>query len=94
MIDHWDKLYNINSFQTIGWNDPFPRDELLVLGSIKDHKGLRKPQNAYDLVYERRRYTPECSPQCIYIPKKEIMLKLMRSCVGVEKPQDLWIFHY
>ena len=27
----------------------------------------------------------------IYIPKKEIMLKMMRACIAVKKPEDLWI---
>ena len=49
------------------------------------------PTKPEDLVYFRSRYIEGFSPYCVYIPKKEIMLKLMRACVSVPKSEDLWI---
>ena len=33
-------------------------------------------------------------PKPIYIPKKEVMFSLMRSCVGIEDPKDLWVKNF
>ena len=41
MINSNDNFYEINSFETIGWSDPFPEDEYLVVGSKRDHEGLK-----------------------------------------------------
>ena len=30
------------------------------------------------------------SPYTLYIPSKEIMLKMMRSCIKVKKVENLW----
>ena len=27
---------------------------------------------------------------CIYLPTKYVLFQLMRSCLGVESPKDLW----
>ena len=86
------KPFVINSFQTIGWSDPFPQDDEFIIGSLDDGDNLVVPEAPLDLVYEESRYMPEFSPLCIYVPKKEIMLKMMRACVEVKKPDNLW-FH-
>jgi hypothetical protein len=52
---------------------------------------MEMPTKPEDLVYFRSRYIEGFSPYCVYIPKKEIMLKLMRACVAVPKSEDLWI---
>ena len=49
------------------------------------------PEKAEDLVYPESRLIKEYSPFAIYIPKKEIMLKLMRSTIMVKKKETLWI---
>ena len=86
------KPFVINSFQTIGWSDPFPHDDEFIIGSLDDGDNLVVPEEPLDLVYAESRYTPDHSPLCIYVPKKEIMLKMMRACVEVKKPDNLW-FH-
>jgi hypothetical protein len=82
----------INSFQTIGWSDPFPQDDEFIIGSLDDGDNLVVPEAPLDLVYEESRYMQDCSPLCIYVPKKEIMLKMMRACVEIKNPCSLW-FH-
>ncbi len=46
---------------------------------------MSMPKYYTDLVYSDSRYIPNFSPYCIYIPKKEIMAKLMRACIAVPK---------
>ena len=41
-------------------------------------------------VYAQSRYNKEYSPFQIYIPKTDLMFKMMRACVGVKQPRDLW----
>jgi hypothetical protein len=42
-----------------------------------------------ELVYDRSRFG-ENSPLCIFIPSKEVMVKIMKACIGLENPEDLW----
>ena len=81
LIDEY-KPHLINSFQTIGWPDPFPNDCKNVTGSMEDGSNLVIPSQTMDLVYLKSRYYEESSPLCIYIPKKEVMLKIMRASIG------------
>ena len=43
------------------------------------------------LVYPESRYTSEQSPAPIYLPTNELLLAMMRACIYVEKPEQLWI---
>ena len=73
--------------------DPFPDDDAFKLGSKNDEPDdLKIPTNVEDKVYPKSRYISQNSPNCIYIPSKEIMLKLMRACIKVSKPEELWLF--
>ena len=89
-IDEY-KPFFINSFKSIGLSDPFPHDDEIITGSLDDGESLKMPEKVSDLVYPESRLVPEYSPFAIYIPKKEIMLKLMRSTVMVKKKELLWI---
>ena len=84
--------FNILSFTQIGLEDPFPADEDLYDGSWDDiaPEVYKIPMKPTDLVYKRDRYFAEHSPLHIYIPRKEIMFKLMRACVAVQTPEELW----
>ena len=86
------KPFLINSFQTIGWSDPFPDDIDSVTGSLADGVNLKVPEHPLDYVYEDSRYCSDYSPMCIYVPKKEVMLKMMRGCISIKDPEELW-FH-
>ena len=62
------------------------------MGAMPDTHDLYLPTKPDDLVYEECRYVEKYSPYCIYIPKKDLMFKLMRSCVNVKNPEtDFWI---
>jgi len=45
-----------------------------------------------NLTYNKRRYFPADSINCVYIPSNELLFKMMRACVGCEKVEDLWIY--
>ena len=87
-----NKSFLVNSFWMIGWDDPFPDDDEFIIGSIDDPApDLKSPEAADDWVYPEFRYVEGNAPNQIYIPRKEIMLKIMRACIGVKNPEDLWI---
>jgi len=44
-----------------------------------------------DDVYPKSKYFEESNPFCLYIPNKEIMFKMIRACIKVTEPEDLWI---
>ena len=52
---------------------------------------MKTPHEIDHHVYPDSRYTEGNSPFCIYIPCKEVMLKLMRACIKVTEPDNLWI---
>jgi hypothetical protein len=73
----------IHSLEQVGLCDPYIQE----LGSGK----VIRPKVADDLVYSKSRYYYEQqSPRCIYIPTRQLMLKLMRACVDVKSEADLW----
>lgn len=60
----------------------------------KEDEGLevaKIPTSMEQDVYPPARYLEEFSPVVIFIPKKEIMFKMMRACIGVRCTSDLWI---
>ena len=82
----------INRFWTIGFADPFPHDDENIIGSVDDiPDDLSTPCRVEDHVYPNSRYTEGNSPYCIYLPCREVLLKLMRACIKVKTPGDLWI---
>lgn len=92
IIDERHANFLINRFWTVGFADPYPDDDKHIIGSVDDAPDeLQPPSNADDKVYPEGRYTAGNSPYCIYIPNKEVMLKLMRACIKVKTEEDLWI---
>ena len=82
----------INSFTQVGLEDPFPNDDEYIEGSLDDvdPEVYRVPTKPEDTVYGESRFIEGFGPYCLYIPRKEIMLKLMRACVNCKEPSDLW----
>ena len=79
MLDLRDVHYKINTFSQINFPDPFPKEN-----TFKSKRG--PPKDMEDQVY-----LPECfrgweTPFCYYLPRKEMMFKLMRGCINVETP--------
>ena len=60
-------------------------------GSLDDGHNLSLPESVDDLVYPEQRYIAGQSPFQLYIPRLEVMVKIMRACINVEKPEDVWI---
>lgn len=108
MVDRRKLVFLINDFAQIGWCDPFPLEaveveaqasvataegeEEIVPSSLKAG-GVRVPYSPLDRVYPETRMIDGFSPTVIYIPSREIMFKMMRACIGVTDPKDLWIFN-
>jgi hypothetical protein len=86
------KDFMINSFRQVGMSDPFPDDDQFIEGSLDDvdPELYKVPQSPDELVYPAYRYVKGRCPYCIYIPRKEIMLKIMRACVGVDSVSEVW----
>ena len=76
--------HNISSFKQIAIFDPYPNEPLA---------DFEIPTQDLDFIYEDSRYKKDNSPNCIYIPSKKVMLKIMRACIGVKDEKDLW-FQY
>ena len=51
------------------------------------------PESANVYVYPEERLIRGESPSVIYIPSVHIMLKMMRACIGISKPDDLWLYN-
>ena len=84
------KDYMINSFAKIGMPDPFPQNKEMM--TTEEDKDLLDEVIAnYDVyVYPDWKNDPYQSPKRIWIPNKAVMLKMMRSCIGIKNPEDLW----
>lgn len=92
--------HHINCFHHMAMQDPFTDDHLHIKGSLHDfqvHVDEYKEENIndveadpYKLVYNSARYVHNMSPLCLYLPRKEILFKLMRACLGVRVMKDIW----
>ena len=88
------KSHNINSFYILGISDPFPEDTPQLRRALKkvavpDESLLFESED--QLVYESSRYVLSYSPYMVYIPRKELMFKMMRACISVKGKADLWL---
>lgn len=83
MYDESPPIYNINSFHQIGMIDPFPQEDVGFSPII--------PELFSDHVYpEQRMCHADASPMCVYIPNRILTLKIIRACIDVKNPNDLW----
>lgn len=69
-------------------SDPFP-DEATVIEQDNQLLGDQK-LTMENLVYPKERYKKGIIPLQIYIPSKQIMLKMIKACIGCESKEDLW----
>ena len=76
LVDTVDKQYLINSFEQICFPDPFPNEKTFESKSLP-------PKENTDLVYDNVRMFKNKPPYVVYIPREEMMFKLMRACVNV-----------
>ena len=74
--------YHIWSFEQIGLFDPFPQEPMETSFII--------PTTDEDLVYREERFVYKNSPHTLYFPSKKVLFKIMRACIGITDPKDLW----
>ena len=85
--------FTVNSFERVGLADPFPNDEDEAdreSDLARNAKILEDPLQV-PIYPDWKAYDPSMTPLQIFIPSKALMFKLMRSCIDVKLPQDLWI---
>jgi hypothetical protein len=73
----------INTFAQVGWFDPFAHEETFTATFVE-------PELITDMVYHQDRLIPGFIPWAIYIPRREIMFKMMRACIGIKDKHQLW----
>ena len=57
LADETQQVFLVNSFWSLGWPDPYPDDEDLLIGSVDDvPSDFRLPQKPADDVYAPTRY--------------------------------------
>ena len=49
------------------------------------------PKSVNDFVYAPSRKVPNTPPIVVYVPRPEMMLKMMRACIEVKDPDGLWV---
>ena len=87
MTDFEDKSYLINSFNQINWPDPFPYE----VNSFKSK--VKQPVTYQDIVYNLKRFHGGKISHVIYIPRAELMFKMMRACLNVTEIDQLWLYN-
>ena len=55
-----------------------------------NNQQLNEPKDINDLVYNENRYKDIDAPASILIPSSTVMFKLMRACIYVKTPKELW----
>jgi len=53
---------------------------------------FKRGSSNVNLVYHLHRYIDDCSPMCVYLPSNEVMFKMMKACLYVQRVEDLWIY--
>jgi hypothetical protein len=84
--------FEVNSFASIGIKDPFPRDSITLNYSISDtHSNVfTRMTSADSMAYPHIKYINGIIPDMIFLPRLEIMFKIIRACVCVSSPKELW----
>ena len=63
-------------------HDPYPHEKIETEFTI--------PITDDDLTYPENTYIENNSPHVHYFPSRLLMFKLMRACIDVQNPKDLW----
>jgi hypothetical protein len=75
--------HNITECERLGLPDPFPAEQ------TEAQKHTFSPDPA-DRVYTDEAFTGPKVPRLKYLPSRAIMLKLMRACIQLSEPSELW----
>ena len=69
----------------MGWKDPLSNENSHFTSSFKI------PENIFeDQVYSSHRMIKHKAPFMVYIPRREMMFKMMRLTIGVVEEYNLW----
>ena len=79
----------IYTFDQIGIQDPFPfeNDWKEDMPQIDD---IPLPKDGIQVYPQKRLSSPHYSPRLIFLPRKELIVKMMRACICVEDTSELW----
>ena len=75
--------FNIQSYNQIGLIDPFAK-------KLSEPKSKPVLADVADFIYPMSKFDLAESPKVIYIPSVELMFKLMRSCVNIDKVDEIY----
>lgn len=70
----------IETFEEVGWLDPFPRIDPETGEIVLDTNEQSK-----------NKYVTTKQLEAFALPSRAVMVQIMRACIGVAHPQDLWI---
>lgn len=81
----------IHDFRRLGMSDPFPDGNSAPLSEV-DHKLLANvPMNIdEDLLQPKYRFAANRPPAMVWLPTKQIMIKMIRASLGIVDPSELW----
>ena len=94
---------NVNELREVGMIDPFPveikKPKKPARNTLVKIKAKPKEKNAAD---EFKKYIENMDEDlknvkpvyALALPNKMLMFKLMRACIGVDVPQDLWCYKF
>jgi hypothetical protein len=68
----------------VGWKDPFKNENHFT-------SSFKIPENIFEeMFYHESRMTEHKAPYMVYIPRREMMFKMMRLAIGIVNGYDLW----
>lgn len=102
--DHQNNPAYINSFIEICWPDPFKDEDFKLkkknsnLSGFNNHKSTLNVTNVSDAnidYIENMSYEEGTIKKINFyqFPTKQVVMKMMRACIGVPYKEDLWIYH-
>ena len=93
----WDAPYTyVHSFDEIGWPSVIFENETW-LQNQEDNYNNKKTKSmisdsegrVIETVYPREKFNENFSPLCTYIPTNKLLIQIMRTCMFIEKEEDL-----
>ena len=76
----------ITDFNTIAWPDlTFPKEHFI------DDPDSNTETLENNMIYPPYKYTSTTPPLCIFLPSEQLMLKIMRMCIGIKDRSELVI---
>lgn len=91
MIDPEPAMWKVHRFVQIDVNEPYPEEHDDQTDIAADEAS--GPSNVETDVYPPGRVgCADFGPRCMYVPRNELLLKLMRACIGIKNEEGLWFY--